>query len=97
MRIERSTRETNGSAGEPGLAPAPRADGPEGHGQLRLPAHHLHLIRVFHGASPGAAAASRTLTPNERRAIRERLLAGTYAAPQVIDELARRLLARASL
>lgn len=97
MRIERSTHETVGSAGEPGVAPVQPADGPEGQEPLRLPAHHLYSMRVFHGAPPMVGAVGRSPTPNVRRAIRERLLDGTYGAPQVLDELARRLLASADL
>lgn len=97
MRIEHSTHQMSGSAGDPGRAPVQCADAPDGNEPLRLPVHHLHLLRVFHGGPSMVAGttASRTLTPDARRAIRERLLDGTYAAPQVIDELARRLLAGA--
>lgn len=99
MRIERTTHETTGSEGESGHAPARCADAPVGNEPLRLPANHLHLMRVFHGAPPrvARAAVSRSLSPDARRAIRRRLLDGSYASPKVIDELARRLLAGAHL
>jgi hypothetical protein len=56
-------------------------------------AHHA-LLRVFHGGdTPSARAASaRQLPAASRGAIHRRLLDGSYAAPQVIDEVARRLL-----
>ena len=99
MRIERSIKERMGREDAPPPAPVRCADAPDRDEPLHLPEHHLHLMRVFHGAPPlGArAAASRSLTPDARRAIHERLLDGTYVAPRVIDELARRLLASAHL
>jgi len=99
MRIERSIHEPMGRDDEPARAPVGCAVAPDGDEPLRLPAHHLHLMRVSHGAPPlrSRALANRSLTPDARRAIHERLLDGTYVAPRVIDELARRLLASAHL